>query len=78
MTTKTNWQDSFPLNTFHGETKKQLVEMITGLISQTRKEEKERYKKFLQYHFKNYGVESVIELLALDPHSKDEITNKEK
>jgi len=33
---KTNWENKYPLDTFHGETKKELVTLIKEIESQAR------------------------------------------
>ena len=40
-----NWQDQFPLNTFHGETKKQLVEYFEGVLYGERRRAKRIIKQ---------------------------------
>ena len=37
-----NWQEQYPLNTFKGETKKELIEFISQTISEAVKEEREQ------------------------------------
>jgi hypothetical protein len=39
---KEEWEDWFPLNTFHGETKRQLVECIHNILEQQKKEVREK------------------------------------
>lgn len=57
-----SWEDLYPLDTFSGETKRELIEFIKSLLSQSRKEERERVGQiFLDAYFERKS-ERVYEL----------------
>jgi len=45
MTKEKNWQNNYPLNTFNGETKKELEKFISSLLKAQREEIVEIVKK---------------------------------
>ena len=57
-----------------------LIDTHHHQLQKAREEERDRYKKYLKYHYENYGIESLRELITtpLDHSELDQPTLEDK